>query len=110
VANKPPAYQHYAKDWLVGTAHLSLSAQGAYQRLLDHQWEDGALPDDMGTLSRLIGTPKDFGLLWKEIERHFPKGDDGMRRNKRMEEEREKQLAYRELQAKRSAKTRLAIG
>lgn len=107
---KPPAYQHYAKDWIAGTAHLTLAAQGAYQRLLDHQWEEGGLPDDLGVLSRFLGTPKNFGAIWKEIERHFPKGDDGLRRNKRMEEERAKQLAYRELQARRSAKPRLAVG
>lgn len=93
---KAPAYQHYAQDWLVGTAHLTLEAQGAYQRLLDHQWVDG-LPNDLEVLQRMLGVDaKTFKRIWKQIEGKFPvKG--GARVNPRLDTERRKQAEYREV-------------
>jgi uncharacterized protein YdaU (DUF1376 family) len=101
---KPPAYQHYAQDWLVGTAKLTLEEQGAYQRLLDHQWVGGPLDPDHSELARILGiTPRRFTKLWKRLSRHFPvlSGDSGRLANPRLEAERQKQADYRERQAAR---------
>jgi uncharacterized protein YdaU (DUF1376 family) len=102
--NKPPAYQHYAQDWLVGTAKLTLEEQGAYQRLLDHQWVDGPLDPDHGELARILGvTPRRFAKLWKRLARQFPMlhGDGDRLANPRLELERQKQMVYRAQQAAR---------
>lgn len=97
---KPPAYQHYAQDWIAGTAHLSLEAQGAYLRLLDHQWIDGPLPNDMEHLSELVGlTRQKFAKVWRRLSKHFPMDADGNLANKRLEMERKKQADYRMAQA-----------
>lgn len=90
-----PAYQHYAKTWLVATAHLSLEEQGAYQRLLDHQWVDGALPTDERDRARLLGvTLIKWRRLWARLEPLFPNG-----LNVRLEEVRAEQQAYRDAQS-----------
>lgn len=97
--NKPPAYQHYAKDWLVGTAQLTLEEQGAFQRLLDHQWERGPLEHDPKALARLLGVSvRTFGRLWKQLAPHFPASSNGHGRqvaNIRLEEQRAELAAYR---------------
>lgn len=95
MTGRPPAYQHYAKDWLTGTAHLTLEQQGAVQRLLDHQWLAGPLPEN--TLARLLGLPpRRFRLLWQGIRQHFPAHGPGLVANQRMEEDRNALAAYRE--------------
>lgn len=102
MTNKPPAYPNYASDWLSGTAHLTLEQQGAYKRILDHEWIDGPLPNDLEHIAQLIGMSAKgtrFKKLWARIERHFPTNGDGTRKNKRLEEEREKQQKYRQRQA-----------
>lgn len=104
VANKPPAFQLYARDWAMGTAHLTLEAQGGYLRLLCHQWADGPLPDDVVTLQRLLNVSRAaFARLWPQIEPHFP-ASDGRRINPRLERERVKQEQYRLKQSLHGAK------
>ena len=100
--SKPPAYQHYAKDWLVGTAHLSLEQQGAYLRLLDHQWEDGPLPASPAALARLLGVSLTrFRRVWDDLKRHFPADEAGRLANPRLETERTKQETFRAGQSRR---------
>ena len=91
---KAPAFQLYARKWLEGCQHMTLGAQGAYMRLLCHQWERGALPSDHGQLARLLGvTRRGFVALWSEIGEKFP----GMPpANPQLEEVRAKQRAYAE--------------
>lgn len=92
-----PAYRHYAKDWLEGTAHMSLEEQGAYQRLLDHQWERGVLPSEIVKLARLIGvSPVKAKRLWSVLAIHFPSDPPT---NGRLEEERVKARRFREQRA-----------
>ena len=96
-----PAFQFYAKDWLVDTAGLSLEAQGAYARLLAHMWIEGPLPDDRTALARRCGeSPRRFGVIWKAIGPLF-QCTGGVLTNKRLEQERAKQDAYRQEQALR---------
>lgn len=102
---KPPAYQHYAKEWLVDTAHLSLEEQGAFQRLLDHQWVNGPLPiEDRDRAKLLAVTVIGFRRIWRRIGHYFPAG-----LNPRLEEVRREQQEYREQRAeagRRSAAVR----
>ncbi len=98
--NKPPSYPHFAQDWLAGTAHLSLEAQGAYQRLLDHEWVGGKwvgpLSDDPVVLARLLGvTRRRFDVIWREIGQHFPRAQGGGLYNDRLERERLIQEGFR---------------
>jgi len=107
---KPPAYQHYARDWLVDTASISLEEQGAYQRLLDHEWIEGPLPDNPTELARRLAVPRTrFAKLWESIYRFFEKGEDGLLRDPRLELERAEQEERRRRNAesgRRGAATR----
>ena len=48
---------------------MTLEAEGAYRRLLDHQWLNGSIPDDIKALARICGkiTPARMGKLWPMI-------------------------------------------
>ncbi len=66
-SKKPPAFLMYASDWLGSTKVdlMSLEQQGAYFRLLCHQWGDQetcSIPADDRSLSRLSR----LGSRWEE--------------------------------------------
>lgn len=92
---KPPAFQFYADDFLAGTMDLSAEEVGAYIRLLCHQWNRGGLTADSARLNRLAGCEVPAEVLEK-----FEQCEDGLFRNPRLEDERQKQEDYR---AKQSA-------
>lgn len=76
-----PAYLWYPKDWLSSTrvALLELDEEGAYRRLLDHQWLNGRVPDSCAALARLCGTTEAaMGRIWKAIEHFFEPSADGL--------------------------------
>lgn len=81
-----PAFDFYPERWLVGTAHLTDAEQLAYLKLLCHQWMRNGLPDDIKVLKRLAGK----GVTAQVLEK-FPVGEDGQRRNGRMEQIRQEQ-------------------
>lgn len=65
---KYPAYQHYAKDFLAGTADMSCAEVGAYIRLLDQAWDSSpvaTLPMEDEKLRRLAGADKEE---WVQIK------------------------------------------
>lgn len=98
--NKPPAFQFYAKDWIADTARLSLEEEGAYIRLLSHQWATGPLANEECELASILGiTLRRFRKLWVRLARYFPSLEPGMIANERLEHERAKQAAYREQKA-----------
>ena len=91
---KAPAFQFYARDWLVDTIHLSLAEQGAYIRLLSHEWVEGPLPNNAQEVARRVGVPVDeFTHLWVKLERFFPL-TNGLLANPRLEELRTTTEAY----------------
>lgn len=109
---KYPWFPLYVSEWLLASVKhgLTLAAQGAYMRLLCFQWDEHGLPDDVVTLSRLVGsTPVEFSEIWKQIERFFPVGDDGFRRNENLESARSTQQ-NRSAKAKESAARRWQAG
>lgn len=98
--NKPPAFQFYPKDWVLDTARMTLEEEGAYIRLLGHQWIEGPLPADLHQLSRILGVQiKKMRNLWCTLGKHFPAATGDTVANPRLEEERRKQASYRELQS-----------
>jgi len=75
-----PAFDFYPERWLVGTASMSDIEQIVYLRLLCHQWIMDGLPAPMTSLRRLAGRAVTPSVLEK-----FPLGQDGKRRNARLE-------------------------
>lgn len=89
---KPPAFQFYPADFLVGCAELSAEETGAYIRLLCYQWSKGGLPSDPSKLAILGGCTSD---ALASIMHKFCLSEDGCIRNARLEEERKKQAEFR---------------
>lgn len=81
-----PAFDFYAADWLAGTLLMSFEEKGLYVELLALQWEAGELPPD-DHLRRLRAKPAALAAVLEK----FPIGEDGRRRNARLERERDKQ-------------------
>jgi len=88
VMKDAPAFDFYPERWLAGVADLSDAEQLAFLRLLCHQWLKQGLSSDLAKLQRLAGKGVTDDLLSK-----FPTGDDGLRRNKRLETIRDEQRA-----------------
>jgi uncharacterized protein YdaU (DUF1376 family) len=91
---KPPAFQFYAADFLVGTLTMTNEEVGIYIRLLCHQWDKGFIPADKA--ARLVCVkklPADVLAKFTEL--------NGELRNERLERERRKQAEYREQQSQR---------
>lgn len=92
--DKSPAFQFYPKDYLTDTRVMvmDLAVQGAYCRALYLCWlENGSLPADPKTLSKLIGcncTPR----IAAEVIKMFEVDEQtSTMRHKRLDKEREKQ-------------------
>lgn len=77
----------FGRDFLAATAGWTAAERGHYITLLIVQWEQGALP--VG-LDRLELVSPGVSAVWEIIEPKFPVWDDGMRRNRRLEEHRAK--------------------
>ena len=93
---KAPAFQLYARDFIVGTAMMSAEEVGAYIRLMCYQWDNGPLPNDDAMLCRLAGCG---GNAVASIRHKFGTTSDGRLANSRLEEVREQQRVYAERQA-----------
>lgn len=92
---KPPAFQFYAADFLVGTADLTCEQVGAYIRLLCHQWDRGFVPLDIKVVARICAArPSRLAPVLSKFDRT----EEGYR-NARLESERVKQKEFREKQA-----------
>jgi len=83
-----PAFDFYPERWLAGVAEMSNLDQIAYLRLLCHSWLRDGLPESVDVLLRLAGVAVSPDVLAK-----FPLGNDGKRRNARLEEIRAEQRA-----------------
>ena len=94
----PPAFQFYADDFLAGTFLMSDADVGKFIRALCIQWSSGGLTDEarhkLGISSAESGTC--------QVAAKFSKADDGLWKNPRLEQERAKQTAFRELQSQKA--------
>lgn len=87
---------------MFGTVTMSLAERGAYITLLAYQWDVGSVPGDYDILSRVLGCPRAQAVkVWLAIVHKFQQGPDGGWRNVRLETERAKQAAFRQLQSER---------
>jgi hypothetical protein len=78
-------------DFMRSTRGWSLTARAVYRELLDAQWDLGALPSGPQELAEMIGAnPGEWSKGWSKCECKFPVGNDGQRRNLRLEEHRSK--------------------
>jgi hypothetical protein len=81
-----PAFDFYPERWLAGVAALTDTEQAVYLRLLCHAWLNDGLPADLKVINRMAGAKVNPSVLAK-----FPLGDDGHRRNAKLEEVRASQ-------------------
>lgn len=82
---------------------MDLAEEGAYRRLLDHQWLHGSIPADPALLCRLVNAPEQrWGTMWVALGPcfHPVEGDPSRLANRKLERIRGEQLAKR---AKRQA-------
>jgi len=77
----------FGRDFLASTAGWTAAERGHYFVLLIVQWEQGAIPNG---LDRLELVSPGVTAAWAILEPKFPAGDDGLRRNRRLEEHRVK--------------------
>lgn len=98
-----PYFNFFPERWLAGVALLSDAEQLAFLRLLCLQWlaGDEGLPADAAALKRAAGKGVTPALLEK-----FPVGEDGRRRNAKLETIRAEQRLQR---GKTSAQRRQAV-
>lgn len=95
--NQPPAFQFYPKDFLadINVASMSMEERGIYITLLSYCWIEGWLPSGSTKLQRLCNNPLNWEESWGNISPCFYE-KDGKLYHKRLEEERRKQIEWRE--------------
>jgi uncharacterized protein YdaU (DUF1376 family) len=99
-SRKAPAFQFYADDFLAGTITMTNEEKGAYITLLCIQWSKGSLLES--DFQRVCaGMPPHSQRI---CETKFQIDGYGNFRNQRMEQEREKQAAYRAKQKENANK------
>jgi uncharacterized protein YdaU (DUF1376 family) len=112
--SKAPAFQFYANDWLssMTITMMSPEQEGAYVRLLAHDWSNDGIPDDdkaLAALSRLgEGWFKGGSTVVRKCFNQHPT-KEGFLTNPRLQSERDKQAEWREksrLGGIKSAKSR----
>lgn len=102
---KEPYFPFYYRDFMVSTGEMTDAEVGKYLRYLIHQWEKGSIPGDPA----MIQTIRFDSDLWETLEPKFPLGDDGRRRNPRLEEirvERDQYIAKRSAAGRTGAAAR----
>jgi uncharacterized protein YdaU (DUF1376 family) len=96
----------YAQDFDMDTKSWTAIEVGVYIRLLNYEWVNGSLPNTMAQLARIAQIdPRNMQKMWSAvIAKKFTTDAANMYVNKRMEEEREKQLNYRISQQEKGVK------
>ena len=107
MAKAPPAFQFYPHDFLTGTSRLTTSDVGGYILLLCEQWHTGSVPgDDEKALALIMRCSRyQARAIWTHIRHKFQREESGVWRNARLEDERQRQQAYRVNQANRGKKS-----
>lgn len=83
-----------------------LVARAVYRELLDLSWDVGGLPADATDLREIVrASSEEWKRAWPYIERKFPLGEDGLRRNPRLEVHREAAQQMRAAKSAGAAKT-----
>ena len=104
MANKPPAFQLYAREFYVGTSAMSATAVGIYVRVLTWTWDNGPLPIEPAKIQKLIYlTPREFTRFWPEVEPKLNKTATGYV-NEKLESVRNERSAFSREQSERGRK------
>ena len=85
-----PGFDFYPERWTQGTRDMTKVERCDYLDLLGHQWTEGALPSDLNAVARILGYTKASQIPAAVLDK-FPVGEDGRRRNLRLEIIREQQ-------------------
>ena len=98
---KAVAFQFYAQDWLTDLKVRSLTpeARGIYLDLLCYSWIEGGLPADLRLISRILAADlRVIKRVWLQqgLDQFWPKSDDGLLRNPKLEEIRKANDKHRE--------------
>ena len=96
---KDPAYPMYAQDFDMDTAAWGIDEIGIYVRLLNYEWINGHIPNDLARIAKIVRiSPRKLQKSWEIISKKFSQNGTDNLQNKRMEEERVKRLKYIKLQ------------
>lgn len=72
-----PWWPRYVQDYFGGTRDFNLKQKGAYDVLLDYQWEAGYLPKDIRRIAPILGVSlAEAKALWSILSAKFPPLDD----------------------------------
>lgn len=99
-------WKRWPGDYAAKTADLTMLEHGAYSMLLDHYYAtEAALPFSTERLAIICraGNEQDRAAVAVIADRYFPVCEDGMRHNKRADEEIASARAYSEAQSERGA-------
>lgn len=83
----------YVRDFLTSTIGWSAEERGHYLTLLMVAWDRGSLPAELDSLERLS---QGVTAVWTLLADKFPVGEDGQRRNARLEHHRERCVELKE--------------
>jgi uncharacterized protein YdaU (DUF1376 family) len=86
-----PYFKWMWRDWRSNrrVQRMSWAAKGLYRELLDEQWAEGSIPNDMRELAEICGCPMNvMQEYWPEIEPCFDEREDGRLVNRKMENQR----------------------
>ena len=98
---KAPAFQFYPKDFLTDerVGLMSHAERGIYITLLSMCWLEHSLPADPSALAKLMSVPiPRFTRLWKGVLSQCFREEAGRLYHKRLDTERDKQVAHRQRQ------------
>lgn len=87
----------YVRDFLTSTIGWTAEERGHYLTLLMIQWDRGSLPQDERDLERLS---PGVCRCWPMLAGKFPCGEDGLLRNAKLEEHRDRCIGIREKRSK----------
>lgn len=83
----------YVRDFLTSTIGWSAEERGHYLTLLMVAWDRGSLPAELDRLERLS---QGVTAVWPMLADKFPVGEDGQRRNARLEQHRDRCVELKE--------------
>ena len=103
-----PYYKMWVKDFETNEAvrGMNLKEAGLFVFALNHAWVNDGLPQEPTEIGRVLKlAPRDLKECWPRVEKCFPVGVDGRRRNPRQEHERSEAVSKSE-KASKSVRTR----
>jgi uncharacterized protein YdaU (DUF1376 family) len=104
-ANKAPAYQWYPRDFASDepVQLMTLEQEGAYRRLLDHQWMHNSIPEGPAQLAKICKNipVAQMRRIWVSIAVCFVpvEGEEGRLQNRKLERVRAVSREYHERQS-----------